>query len=42
VPPSELRHALEVGRDVGIGELALDIGEGLLDLRDQFFHLAEA
>ena len=42
VPPPELRHALQVGRDVGIGELALDVGERLLDLRDQFFHLAEA
>ena len=42
VPPAELRHALQVGRDVGIGELALDLGERLLDLRDQFFHLAEA
>ena len=42
VPPPELRHALQVGRDGGIGELALDVRERLLDLRDQFFHRAEA
>ena len=42
VPPAELRHALQVGRDGGIGELALDLGERLLDLRDQFIHRREA
>ena len=39
VPPPELRHALQVGRDVRIGELVLDFRERLLDLRDQVFHL---
>ena len=42
VPAPELRHALQVGRDVGVGELALDLGERLLDLGDQLFHPAEA
>ncbi len=42
VPPPELRHALQVGRDRGIGELALDLRERLLDLRDQLFHRREA
>ena len=42
VPPPELRHALQVGRDRGIGELALDLGERLLDLHDQFLHRALA
>ena len=38
VPAAELRHPLQVGRDGGIGELALDLGERLLDLGDQLLH----
>ena len=42
VPPPELRHALQVGRDGRVGELALDLRQRLLDLRDQFLHRAQA
>ena len=38
VAPPELGEPVAVGDDGGIGQLGLDLREGLLDLRDQAFH----